>query len=401
VASTLERPRRYRRLPRRQLGAVLEAFPEHRQTILGQFDNCRLSALFELEGYPHTNAEQARGILFHRFAARVLTTLRQTGEVEIPVGEALAILYEVMAQRDVPDEEVVLPPARERRLLRILAIKFAAENRFSTDRIMMVEERLRTTLTYPHPDGGLVERVLTGAPDAVIAAEGGIVIPDWKTTRRAPARGDEGDHHDDPDHVSYQGYFQQRVYGVLGLHRFPAAEFVRLREFYVFEGVARYATILRSDLEHVEQELATLMELLDRAIAGGSRSRLWAPSPGKHCAYCPKPVRCPIEADVRLHEGGITGPAQARRAAAEYVLARRVGEDLHEALANWCDHHGPVDVKSAKGRAQVRWKANSTGRGRRFGVHVPEASDRGPDDPQLERVFLEVAERAREAGVAA
>ena len=398
--------RRYRPLPRRELAEVLEAIPSYRQSILAQSDNCLLSALFELEGYRYTNAAQARGIIFHRFAAELLRTLRQTGEVQIPVAEALAILYEVMAQRTVPDEDVVLPPAAERRLLRILAIKFASENRFTTSRIMAVEEQLQATISYPHPDGGTVERLVTGTPDALIAdpptsedPTPGIIVPDWKTTRRAPPKGDAGGHWDDAEHISYQGYFQQRLYGLLVLRTFPMADRVKLREFYPLERTARYATIYRGDLEHLEAEFSVLLELLDRAIAGGSRSRVWQPSPGKHCSYCSRPQRCPLEADVRIREGGIATPAEARRAGAEYVVAKTVGSALHEALKAWVDAHGPVEVKSAKGRAQLRWRTNRGG-GRTFGVYVPDDSDRGPLDPELEAAFREAADRTEEGATA-
>lgn len=384
-------------LPRRELAEVLDAFPDLRQSLLGDFDSCRLMTRFGLEGTPYTNAAQARGIIFHRFAAEVLRTLRQTGEVQIPVEEALAILYEVCAQRDVPDDEVVTVPAPERRLLRIAAVKFVAENRFNMSRLIAVEKRLWATVTYPHPDGGMVERRLTGQPDALIAdPPDGAIVLDWKTTLSPPPRYEPRDGHERVDHargVSYLGYFQQRTYALLVMRNYESVQRVTLREFYPLAGEARTATVLRADLEHVERELAGLAEQLDRALMGGSDSPIWAPSPGKHCSYCPKPSSCPIEPDVRMSEGGITSAAQAERAAAAYVLAKRDGELLHEALKGWVETYGPVDVKSGKGRYQVRWKKNKTGNGRTFGVHVPEESDRGPDDPALADALAEAARR--------
>src|SRR4051794_29134153 len=94
--------------PPRTLEQVHERWPAIRQSLLASYDNCSLSTLMELEGHAYTNAAQARGILFHRFAAKVLNTLRATGEVKMPTEEAMAILYEVCAQRDVPVGDIVV-----------------------------------------------------------------------------------------------------------------------------------------------------------------------------------------------------------------------------------------------------------------------------------------------------
>jgi hypothetical protein len=397
-------PRGRKRLPATDLDTVLATWPTLRQSLLGDFDSCRLMTLFGLEGTPYTNAAQARGIIFHRFAGEVLRTLRRTGEQQIPVSEALEILYEVARQADVPSAEVVTVPAAERRLLRILAIKFASENRFRMDRLIDVERRLFATVEYPRPDGGVVQRTITGQLDALIAdPPDGAVVLDWKTTRQPPPRYTPRREDPHPDHgrgVSYLGYFQQRTYALLVMANYEAVERVTLREFYPLAGEARTATVMRADLEHVARELAGLAEGLDRALAEGGKSPLWHPSPGKHCSYCPRPGSCPIDAEVRMAEGGITSKAQAQRAAAQYVLANRDKDLLHEALQGWVEVHGPVAVRSGKGRYEVRWKKPKTGNGRgTFGVHVPTTSDRGPEDPQLTEAFLEAAQ-AREGASA-
>lgn len=384
-------------LPERDLQSVIEWFPALRQSLLGDFDSCRLMTRFGLEGYAFTTPEQARGILFHRFAAEVLLTLRATGEVQIPVNEALAILYEVCAQRDVPDDEVVWCPAEERRMLRIAAVKFVTMHDWDMERLMAVEERLWSTLRYPDPAGGVVERQVTGQPDALLAdPPDAIIVLDWKTTRAAPPEYQPRDGVEKHDHgrgLSYLGYFQQRTYAKLALDRYPAASSCTLREHYPIPGVTREATVLRSDLEHIELELSALCELLDRALMGGSESKVWQPTPGKHCSWCPQPGACPIAPAVRAGKGGITSAEQAARAAAQMVLADADRKQLAEALKGWVETHGPVPVKSAKGRYEMRWKYSESGR-RTFGVHVPEASDRGPSDPVLDRTFTELQERA-------
>ena len=407
--------RRSRALPQRTLAEVLAAYPEHRQSRLGEFDNCALLALFGIEGYEFDNRAQARGHIFHLFAAEVMRTLRRTGQDSMPVEEALAILYEVSAQRWVPPEEVVVVPAAERRLLRMAAIKLVHQGsgrgprRFNMTNLIEVERRLRATVRYPSPDGSgtAVERTVTGQPDALVAdPPDGAIVLDWKTTLQPPPkytggrRDEAGDllpGEDSPDGVSYMGYFQQRMYALLVLTEYPSIQRVTLREFYPLADEARTATVHREQLEHIEREIAVQVELLDRALMGGSRGKMWRPQPGKHCTFCPKPTRCPIEADVRVfaaggEAGGITGPAQARKLAAEYVLAGRTKDGLHEALKGWVEVHGAIPVRASRGRYEVRWGRTSGG-SRRFGVWVPEDSDRGPEDESLEDAFLEAAER--------
>lgn len=399
MSATAAAPKRRRRakrppLPVRSPEAVLEAYPHHRQSRLGEFDNCALAARFGLEGYAYNNAAQARGILFHRYAAEVLRTLRQTGELLIPTEEAMAILYEVSAQRDVPDHDVVIVPARERRMLRMCALKFAGKP-FNMTKLIDIERRLFATVKYNGPDG-VVERQITGQPDALVAdPPDGAVVLDWKTTPKAPSEYG-GKETDTPEGVSYMGYWQQRFYALLVMENYPAVQRVTLREYYVLPGEVRTATVHRHQLEHIEREIAVQVELMDRALTGGSKSELWRPSPGKHCTYCPRPNACPIEQEAR-GDGAVTSLAAAKRYAAELVVALRVKDTRREALNAWVDVHGPVPVKSGKERLEYRWKPYSTGNGGSYGLHVPAESDRGPNDADLEAAFLEAAARAKAA----
>lgn len=390
-------------LPERTRAEVIEYLPSIRQSLLAKYDNCYLSARFDLESDPHTSHRAASGIIFHRTAAEILRTLRRTGETRMPTEEALQILYEQSAQRDVSDEEVVIVPAKERRLLRIAIVKLIADNDFRMRRLIDIERRLYATVTYDAPDGEVIERMLTGQPDALLADPAtpddpvsGAVILDWKMSLGVPPKGDSGDHADDPAHVSYAGYYQQRFYGLLVLRSFPSVDRVQLREYYALQGVARYATIYRSDLEHLEREFSIQAELLDRALMGGSRSAMWKPSPGKHCAFCSRPTSCSILPEARIREGGVSSQAQAEKIAEEYVLFGQIRKNHHTALKNWVDIHGPVTVKSAKGVYVVRWKTNKGG-GRSFGVHVELPSDRLEADPTLDAVFSGVGERAKRA----
>jgi hypothetical protein len=390
------------------LGGVLEAYPSHRQSLLATFDNCSLSALFGLEKTPYTNAAQARGIIFHRTAAEILRTLKRENQVRMAVQDALQILYEQSAQRDVPPEDIVTVPMRERRLLRIAVIKLVKTNTFRMSRLIAVERQLSTIIRYHDAYGIPIDRLVTGHPDALLADPPtrddpvpGAIVLDWKMSLAAPPEGNPDDHWDRPHSVSYMGYFQQRFYALLVLRTYPSVMRVRLREFYPLLGVARYGTVYRQDLEHLESEYAVLVELLDRALMGGSESKQWQPSPGAHCSYCPSPTRCPIAADVRARDGGIATWPEARRAAGEYVLAKQIGSDLHNALKAWMDAHGGdhardyIPVKSAKGRYGVGYVDAPSGR-RQFKQFVLPASDRAPDprDPELDAAFREATTRA-------
>jgi hypothetical protein len=108
--------------------------------------------------------------------------------------------------------------------------------------------------------------------------------------------------------ISYHGYFQQRFYGWLVMRNYPRIQHVTLREFYARKTKVRKATLSRSKMADVEAELAILAEQFDLAVMSGppaeplelGRMGRWAPSPGKHCGFCLKPGRCPIDEDARV-----------------------------------------------------------------------------------------------------
>lgn len=413
--------RRSKPLPVRTSDEVMAAYPFHRQSLLADHDNCALATLWRLEGmeaFPHlraapasspwNSAEQARGILFHRTMAEILQTLYATGNDTIEVAEALEILYEVSAQRDVEPLEIVYLPARQRRILRICVVLAVWEpstrqpRRWSMERLISVERRLWAEVSYPRAEGGTVTRAITGQPDAVIGdPPDGVVVLDWKTTPKAPAKPPESkrDHNGAfpgdavPDNVSYLGYFQQRVYALLLFADMPTIDRVTLREWYPLEepgNRVRSATVYRADLERIERELSIGVEMLDRAIAGGSKSDLWKPTPGKHCTYCPRPGSCPIPKEER-REGAISSKVDEAAYAAEFVVADEVR--TRRRLACKARHEAtgePIPVKTAKGRAELRNGPSG------FGLYVPAQSDRGPDDPDLAHSFTEAAQRKRE-----
>lgn len=399
-------------LPTRTRAEVLDYLPTIRQSILARYDECRLMTRWGLEGVAFSNPAQARGILFHRFGAEILRTLWCTGNTSIPTEEAMAVLYEVVAQRNVSDREVVWLPAVERRLLRKCAFALVWDRateqprEFDMARLIAIEGTtmdggppLEIPVRYPGENGVMVDRVITGRPDAILAdPPDGLEILDWKTDRQPPPKGEEDSHVDDAEHVSYQGYFQQRTYGTGVLRRWPSIQRVRLREFYVLAGEARWGSIHRVHMEHIERELTAEVELLDRALMGGHKSAIWSPQPGKHCNYCPRPGQCPIPKEER-GAGAISSDADAKRYGAQAVVATRVRKHRIEAMKAWLNQRRPdttievkvppgIPIKAAKGRAEWRFRNG------RFGLYVPETSDRGPEDERLAAAMNEARERA-------
>lgn len=396
------------------LDEVARQWPVIRQSLAARFDDCPLSSYFELRYSQGWGTHpQARGTLFHRFAAECLRTMRQFDHETIPVSEALEILYEVVRQRDVPPEDIVRAPLRDMRDLRMAAIKFAADNRFSVERLIDVELPLRHTVTYDGPNGP-VERKLSGTLDALLfdPPDGAIVL-DWKDTWGLPPEPVEREAQTPKDElkgISYHGYFQQRFYGWLVMREYPAVQKVTLREFYVRKTAVRRATIHREELEHVERELSALAEAFDLAMATGAPPfpyRLsgppgttvgrWRPQPGRHCGFCSAARQCPIEEDARIEVGAPPGSlAQAEAIAAELEVVEKVRERLIRAAKAWVESSGqPIKVRWSKGRRVLGWYM--TKHGRRFGSYTPDASDRGTHaaDAQLEEAMREATREAR------
>lgn len=332
--------------------AVVEEFPRIRQSILATFDQCRLLTKFELEyrkGW--SNKEQARGQIFHRFAAKALTAMADAGETTIDPEDALAIMRETLRQADVEPRDVVTIPFSEIKDLRWITIKWAHENVFDTAHLADVEQRLQATVRYPHPAGGLVDRIISGQLDCLFVPEPDwAVVPDWKTGWALPP----------PSDLSEEGYFQQRCYALLVFHRFPSIERVTLREVYVRKKAeaggspVREATVFRSELTEIEGEMAGLAEQFDKAMAEGEwpipkdrPPNLFPPSPGSCCNYCPRPTACPIFPDAR-NEGEITDAETAERKAAERVVARAALTKLDKSLKAWAGAKGPIPIKDAK-----------------------------------------------------
>lgn len=347
---------------------AMERFPTLRQSYLSSFDRCGLTTKFDLMYRRGWDAHhQARGVIFHRVAARCLREMAVQGERKIEIDVAKAILHEVLRQDDIdrqcpdcfstkirpgisPDgnrlcgdcgavfeTELTNIPMSEIKDLYWTTIKWAHENSFDTENLYSTEERYRATLSYPNPHGGVVERVLTGQLDALFLYEyeNRATVLDWKDTWALPG----------PTDLSFGGYFQQRFYGWLVMKNFKQIDSVTLREFYERYSEGREATVTRDQLDDIEAELSALAERFDRA----AEEDVYRPSPGNHCSFCVAPTQCPILKEGRM-QGRIVDMEDAKRKAGQLIVAEEITKDLRASLRAFADASptGQIPLKSVK-----------------------------------------------------
>lgn len=370
-------------------------FPDPlRQSYIARFDNCSYSLLLDLQ-YPRAQRGNmaARGALFHRWVAKALAQMRAEGWTSYPVEMGLELLLQVLAQRDVPDDDVVHLPMRELRWLRVLVTRWCEGGEFNAARIIAIEEPLYMKLKVPDGQGGTYERVIKGTPDVLVAdPPNGVIIPDWKSGWASPSREVEraGGGYEDPggrgekdQRLSDQGYAQQVIYGALVLANLPAIDRVTLREAYIMYGEYREATVHRWEMERITDVVAAIVAQIDSAIAGGSTSERWIPTAGTHCGICPSPRHCPI----KDWEGIPETEEEAKLLAREWIVAGEVRKDRLPLVKGWVEAHGPIEIDHGKGRREVGWVANSTGNGRRFALYEPEDAPASPFDERMEAVL--------------
>lgn len=325
---------------------AMEKFPKVRQSRLATFDQCSLLSYFD-EEYRRdwTSHPAARGTILHAFAAKALHAMWQAEERQIDQEVALSILRECLRQADVPAEDVVNIPFAQIKDLRWVAVKWATDNEFDIQYLADIEQRLDAVVTYENPRGGLIERVITGQLDALFIPEPTwAVVIDWKDSWNLPK----------PKSLSDEGYFQQRFYAVLVLLTYPSIDRVTLREHYVRFSETRDATVFRSQLPDMLEEISALVERWDRTWEEGQwpppegqPPSLFTPSPGAHCNFCPRPASCPIFPAARV-EGAITDAETAERWAAEQIVAKAAVKQRDKALKAWGSARGAIPIKHAK-----------------------------------------------------
>lgn len=366
------------------------AHPEtYRQSLIAAFDSCPRRALFGLLDERRSPSPlAARGTLFHRWAHQAIELMRANGEDSMPIENGMELLLDVIAQKDVPSEEIVPLKMSEMRWLRVLVAKWCYSTQISVRNIVDVERRLYAELTLP---GGLGTRTITGQLDLLLAGPGAATATsiDQKTGFARPPQPRQGDENGNSDRgLTELGWVQSLIYAFLVFANFPSIERFFFREWHVLWGEAREVMIDRYEVERMTDVLAAQVALMDQAITEGVNSPRWVESPGPHCAMCPRPRECPIREQIAFP----TNEAEARRTAQEWMVAMEVRKDRTPYLKGWVDAHGPIEVPYSKGRRYVGWNTHPDG-SRNFGLYEPR-EDTASFDERLER-------EAREAGVLA
>jgi PD-(D/E)XK nuclease superfamily len=441
---------------------ALERFPTLRQSLLSQFDNCGLTAWFELEyGKGWSTHAQARGKIMHSVIAECIRQMAANHANEIPTDAALTILRDMLRQDDADracrrcgspnlepgvsptgmrtcadcgaefESQLVNLPLREVKDMFWTTIKWATDNSWAIEDVVDVELRLETEIRYPNRLPGIVDpwvvRLLTGQLDLLLVegteAEHAIVL-DHKDTWGMPG----------PQELDKEtGYFQQRFYGLLIFRNFPSVERVTLREHYIRYSETREASLTREDEPEIESELAALVERFDRqfeeqlSLPKDSPRAVFRPTPGKWCSWCIRPNACPILPFAR-GDGRITDEARAVEVAGQLTVAEEIVKGTRQALRAWSSTHGPIPVAAAKGsralgyteservarpsKEEVVRAVRENGgcesvdldklwrktRGTRFGPFDPSRQP-AEDDPDLQRKLEESIEAARRARI--
>jgi RecB family exonuclease len=373
----------------------LKPLDVYRQSTLAGLTTCARRTRFALEagddittGWVESTGDL--GTVFHAVVAEMLRTMWKYDHHLMPTEEAMVICREVYANGDIT------LPAEDRRTLAGLTLAFC-KFPFNPKRIHVVEARL--TLDVVCLDGRT--RTLKGQPDVIMGdPPHGLIVVDWKTGQGKPPRPKDPSKlikHEDTDtelaigeeYLSDRGHFQLDTYGLLamegrlddGSRIVENAEYVTLREIHLRSGEERMATLDRNAaIEHVMPHLAADMQRLDRGIAEGPKSKVWAPRPGKHCVkQCPVARSCPVPREMR-GDGAIQTQHQADVAARAWAVARAQVEQARRQSVAWTEAGHPPG--KANEREELRWGPEADmwmrkGGGRGFKLWPVESNGNG------------------------
>lgn len=345
-------------------GGFMTAGQPLRQSLLRTYDQCPQAAVWDAEGYQdYSTGPQALGTALHAVAEEIVRTLVKQDEEQMPTEEAITVMREVMARKEMPHLSSKLMDD-----LRMLTLRFA-EYTWTPKYVRWLEERLFVDIACP--DG--ITRTVTGQPDIMLAdPPDGAIVVDLKSGQARPAAPRNPD---DPQewtkdkgrpYLSERGHFQLDVYGLLVLKTYPRVNRVTLRELHVRWGETREAVLMRDDLEHLEPRVATALMNLDLTLRG---EREPEPRPGVWCRNCPRPTSCPIPWEERVG-GTLTSEEEALSYARIFAVVEPLRGRLIKELKTYVDQGDgkAIDLNDSN---IVGWDREGTGR--RWGIHSKEA----------------------------
>jgi hypothetical protein len=283
-----------------------------RQSFAATYDSCPQAAFLSEGEVGFSTHAQARGTIMHSFCQRVLEECVENQEKIFPTEMAKPLMVEIIKEAGLPVN------APEFDTLMALAWKFVANHQFEWDLIVDLEE------TYTTEIAGVT---FTGKPDVVEIQDRVATVKDWKTSWSI-----------DPE-TELRGSFQGRAYAKQIFDAYPQVHTVRLIWEYQRWDKTREVVLTRSDLADIEAMLETLVARITRSRETGE----WPASPGKWCALCPAPHKCPIP-EMYRGEGQVTDDDSAKAVGELLVSLTAIQKAAKDSLRAWCGEHGPVEV---------------------------------------------------------
>ncbi|HOV79546.1 MAG TPA: PD-(D/E)XK nuclease family protein [Bacillota bacterium] len=134
--------------------------------------------------------------------------------------------------------------------------------------------------------------------------------------------------------------FQLAVYAWLVAREYPQVDTFTVRLDFVRHGVVRETTLDAGRVAQAEGQILGLIGQVEQALAKGK----FPPRPGHFCAWCGYSSQCPAAKSIPADVRPIMTADDARAVAEELAILERQIAVRKEALKNWCNQAGPVEV---------------------------------------------------------
>lgn len=132
--------------------------------------------------------------------------------------------------------------------------------------------------------------------------------------------------------------FQARFYLAQARRAFPGFVAYTIEFHFVRWGVVVPVTLSAAALDDVDSQVDTILAGLQRA----ERLNSWMPTPGAHCRGCA--VACPVADEAGRQPVRVVSLEDAQQAGGELLVLEQAIAARREALREFTDAHGPVQV---------------------------------------------------------
>lgn len=134
--------------------------------------------------------------------------------------------------------------------------------------------------------------------------------------------------------------FQLAVYAWLVSLEYPQVDQFTVRLDFVRHGVVRETSLDSYRVKQVADQVLGLIGQVEQTLAKGK----FPPKPGHFCGWCGYSGQCPAAANIPADVRPIMTQEDALAVAAELAVLERQVAVRKEALKNWCNQAGPVEV---------------------------------------------------------